>query len=129
MSENMFKKRKNEDRRKQFIEENKEVADKVLFSATSKNKEREIEDKENNETMAKKKISFFKKEKISKNNYNYYLEDKIDEFITILAELSDASKSELVNHFLKMAIIDNIEIQELAKEDKKIKKALENLNN
>ena len=143
MAENMFEIRQN-DRRRQIIEENLDVADQILVTNPNMNilqSENEIgepqeevvieqpEIKEEKPTEIEDspvfKLSLLKKEKIKKNTFNYYLEDALDELAEILADKMGISKSEVVSLLLKSAILTNEDIQNLAKSDSKVEKLLE----
>ena len=139
----MFEIRQN-DRRRQIIEENLDVADQILVTNPNMNilqSENEIgepqeevvieqpEIKEEKPTEIEDspvfKLSLLKKEKIKKNTFNYYLEDALDELAEILADKMGISKSEVVSLLLKSAILTNEDIQNLAKSDSKVEKLLE----
>jgi len=143
MAENMFEIRQN-DRRRQIIEENLDVADQIL--ATNPNmsqvenkieesqeetvveqpeiKEEKPVEQENNPVF---KLSLLKKEKIKKDTFNYYLEDALDDLAGILGNKMGISKSEVVSLLLKSAILTNEDIQGLAETDIEVKKLLEKL--
>lgn len=153
MAENMFEIRKN-DRRKQIIEENLNVADQILATNPSMNilqneseideLQEEVVDKKKVEIVEQKeiqqeqpietedspvqfKLSLLKREKIKKNTFNYYLEDSIDDLAGILSNTMEISKSEVVSLLLKSAILTNEDIQGLAEINEEVKKLLEKL--
>ena len=153
MAENMFEIRKN-DRRKQIIEENLDVADQILSTNPNLNilqneseideLQEEVVDKEKLEVIEQKenqqeqlietedspvqfKLSLLKREKIKKDTYNYYLEDSIDDLAGILSNTMEISKSEVVSLLLKSAILTNEDIQGLAEINEEVKKLLEKL--
>jgi hypothetical protein len=155
MAENMFDVRKN-DRRKQIIEENMDVANQYLATnpnaaiLQNENDIEEIEDMEEKltEELIKEiesaevkveqpieqeskpatfKLSLLKKEKIKKDTYNYYIEDSLDEIVSILSVKMGISKSEVVSLLLKSAILTNDDIQNLSETDIEIKNILEKL--
>lgn len=143
MAENMFELRKKETRRKQFIEENLDVADEIINTNPNLNilkNEKIIENeeiieeetpvveiKEESPTITPFKLSLYKKEKISKDNYSYYLESAIDELAVLIGEKMNISKSEFINLILKSALLTNEDIQELSKIDEKVQNLLEKL--
>ena len=129
----MFEIRKN-DRRKQIIEENLDVADQILSTNPNLNilqneseideLQEEVVDEEKLEVIEQKenqqeqlietedspvqfKLSLLKREKIKKDTYNYYLEDSIDDLAGILSNTMEISKSEVVSLLLKSAILTN----------------------
>jgi len=153
MAENMFEIRKN-DRRKQIIEENLDVADQILSTNPNLNilqneseideLQEEVVDEEKLEVIEQKenqqeqlietedspvqfKLSLLKREKIKKDTYNYYLEDSIDDLAGILSNTMEISKSEVVSLLLKSAILTNEDIQGLAEINEEVKKLLEKL--
>ena len=149
----MFEIRKN-DRRRQIIEENLDVADQILSTNPSINilqNESEINESQEEVVVEEKaevieqkevqqeqpteiednpiqfKLSLLKREKIKKDTYNYYLEDSIDELAGILSDKMEISKSEVVSLLLKSAILTNEDINGLAEADVEVKKLLEKL--
>lgn len=142
MSENMFEVRNKESRRKQFIEENLDVADEIINTnpnVTMFKNEENIKEPENvdtseidnEETDKNEKTEFnfslYKKEKIRKKSYSYYLEEAIDELAILIEQKTDMSKSEFINLILKSALLSNEGVQELAKTDDKVQNILEKL--
>lgn len=142
MSENMFEIRNKESRRKQFIEENLDVADEIINTnpnVTMFKNEENIKEPENvdtseidnEETDKNEKTEFnfslYKKEKIRKKSYSYYLEEAIDELVILIEQKTDMSKSEFINLILKSALSSNEGVQELAKTDDKVQNILEKL--
>lgn len=135
MTENMFEIRKKESRRKQFIEENLDVADEIINTAPLFKNEEIIEDvpaeKEEDTQKADNiipfKLSLYKKEKINKISCTYYLESAIDDLVSLIGEKTAISKSELVNLMLKSSLLSNEDIQELSKYDENIQNLLEKL--
>lgn len=142
MSENMFEIRNKESRRKQFIEENLDVADEIINTnpnVTMFKNEENIKEPENvdtseidnEETDKNEKTEFnfslYKKEKIRKKSYSYYLEEAIDELAILIEQKTDMSKSEFINLILKSALLSNEGVQELAKTDDKVQNILEKL--
>lgn len=153
MAENMFEIRKN-DRRKQIIEENLDVADQILSTNPTMNilqneneinkleeeiiVEEELEVNEHDENQQEQlvevedspiqfKLSLLKKEKIKKDTYNYYLEDSLDELAGILANIMDISKSEVISLLLKSAILTSEDIEDLAENNEEVKKIIDKL--
>ena len=143
MAENMFEIRQN-DRRRQIIEENLDVADQILATNPNMSQvENKIEESQE-ETVVEQpeikeekpveqednpvfKLSLLKKEKIKKDTFNYYLEDALDDLAGILGNKMGISKSEVVSLLLKSAILTNEDIQGLAETDIEVKKLLEKL--
>ena len=143
MAENMFEIRQN-DRRRQIIEENLDVADQILATNPNMSQvENKIEESQE-ETVVEQpeikeekpvkqednpvfKLSLLKKEKIKKDTFNSYLEDALDDLAGILGNKMGISKSEVVSLLLKSAILTNEDIQGLAETDIEVKKLLEKL--
>lgn len=153
MSENMFEIRKI-DRRKQIIEENLDVADKII--ATNPNttilqnekifEESEMENEEiieesiqqNDEIPTGNKdnniipinLLNYKKKESDKGRYTYYLDNEIDELLIAVSEKFEMkSKSILANLLLGATILSNENIQNLADNDEKIKQSFDKLYN
>ena len=113
--ENRFEKAAN-DRRAQFVEENKHVADAIMKSKVES-------EGDSNEGLSLKDI--LSKTKPRKRQCSYYLDSKIDDFFMRFSELTNSSKSELVNQLLTIAILDDPDIRELASANKKIQKLVD----
>ena len=154
MSENMFEIRKS-DRRKQIIEENLDVADKII--ATNPNttiiqnekifEEMKPENEEAvEETIPQKEeipteneevnniiplnLLNYKKKEADKGRYTYYLDNEIDEvWVAVSEKLEIKSKSILANLLLGTTILLNENIQDLANDDEKIKQSFDKLYN
>lgn len=109
--QNRFEKAVN-DRRSQFVKENDHVADSIMQSKIEEN------DKDEDESISLKDL--FAKTKPRKRQCSYYLDSKIDDFFMRFSEVTDSSKSELVNQLLTIAILENSDIQELANSNKKV---------
>lgn len=99
------------ERRSKFIEENEDVADKILST------------RPNSKDNTIKKLLV--KNKPIKRQCSYYLDANIDDFFIGLSEIIEVSKSELVNQLLKIIINEYPEIQEMASDNKKINKILQ----
>ena len=108
-----------EDRRNKFIIENDHVADEMLESRVEP---LEIDEIRERQTIGLKSI--LTKTKPTRRQCSYYLDTKVDDFFMRLAEATSTSKSEIVNQVLMIAISNNPDIQELAKNNKKINKIL-----
>lgn len=148
--ENMFVKNKKEDRRRQFIEENMDVAEQVMSTSPTNilrnedqilETEEKVEDQENIDNALPKnnaeepkenniipfKIVPHPIEKIKKKGRNYYIEEAMDTLAIILSKKMGLSKSEFINLFLKSAVLTNADILEIAKNDEEIQNLLEKL--
>jgi hypothetical protein len=133
MAENLFEIRKN-DRRKQIIDDNIDVADQILATNPLFKSEDIIEDiikeKENSEDSIEKSdkltpinLSDFKKKEIDKGRYTYYLDAEIDKLLIIVSKKFEMkSKSILANLLLGTALLMNEDIQSLSENNKDVKK-------
>ena len=124
MAENLFEIRKN-DRRKQIINENIDVADQILSTnPLFKNEEIiENEPEEEIDKLAPISLSDFKKKDNDKNRYTYYLDSEIDKLlIVVYKKFEMKSKSVLANLLLGNAILTNEDIIALSETDKDVKK-------
>lgn len=137
MAENLFEIRKN-DRRKQIINENLDVADQILatnplFKNEEIIEEEIIENEPEEETiedtveevdkLAPISLSDFKKKDNDKDRYTYYLDSEIDKLLIIVYKKFEMkSKSVLANLLLGNAILTNEDIIALSETDKDVKK-------
>jgi len=137
MAENLFEIRKN-DRRKQIINENIDVADQILSTnplfkneeiVENKPEKEIVEDvveeveKEEIDKLAQFSLSDFKKKDNDKNRYTYYLDSEIDKLLIIIYKKFEMkSKSVLANLLLGNAILTNEDIITLSETDKDVKK-------
>ena len=137
MTENLFEIRKN-DRRKQIINENIDVADQILSTnplfkneeiVENKPEKEIVEDvveeveKEEIDKLAQFSLSDFKKKDNDKNRYTYYLDSEIDKLLIIIYKKFEMkSKSVLANLLLGNAILTNEDIITLSETDKDVKK-------
>lgn len=137
MAENLFEIRKN-DRRKQIINENLDVADQILATnplfkneeiieeetIESEPEEETIEDAvEEVDKLAPINLSDFKKRENDKDRYTYYLDSEIDKLLIIVYKKFEMkSKSVLANLLLGNAILTNEDIIALSETDKDVKK-------
>lgn len=150
MAENMFEIRKN-DRRKQIIAENLDVADQII--ATNPNsdiiqdekvfeeapeKEEIVLEKEEEFSMESEEINDivlpnlldFKKKESDKGRYTYYLDNEIDELLILVSKKFDMkSKSILANLLLGTTILLNENIQVLSENDREINESFMKLFN
>lgn len=132
MAENLFEIRKN-DRRKQIINENIDVADQILSTNPLFKNEEIIENEPEEEIvedtieeidkLAPISLSDFKKKDNDKNRYTYYLDSEIDKLlIVVYKKFEMKSKSVLANLLLGNAILTNEDIIALSETDKDVKK-------
>lgn len=133
MAENLFEIRKN-DRRKQIIDDNIDVADQILATNPLFKSEDIIEDiikeEETSEDSIEKSdkltpinLSDFKKKEIDKGRYTYYLDAEIDKLLIIVSKKFEMkSKSILANLLLGTALLMNEDIQSLSENNKDVKK-------
>ena len=152
MSENMFESRKN-DRRRQIIEENLDVADKIIATnpnTTILQNEKIFEElkPENNEIIEENiqpteesptenedniiplNLLNYKKKESDKGRYTYYLDNEIDELLIAVSDKFEMkSKSILANLLLGTTILLNENIQNLADNDENIKESFDKLYN
>lgn len=141
--ENMFEMRKNESRRKQFVEENLDVADKIINTNPSikpfKAEENLVEEKdnveqteqvitENQEELSQKEnpnslISILLDEDgRTKDSFTYYIDKSINTLTGLIVGDNSRKKSKLINLLLKSAILASEDIQQMATTNKDIKK-------
>lgn len=118
--QNRFEKAAN-DRRAQFVEENDHVADAIM--QTKVDVEDDIDENDTDTALSLKSV--LTKTKPRKRQCSYYLDSKIDDFFMRFSEITDSSKSELINQLLTIAILENPDIQEMASNNKKIQKILD----
>ncbi len=152
MSENMFETRKS-DRRRQIIEENLDVADKIIATnpnTTILQNEKIFEEikPENNEIIEENtqpieesptesedniiplNLLNYKKKESEKGRFTYYLDNEIDELLIAVSDKFEMkSKSILANLLLGTTILLNENIQNLADTDEKIKESFDKLYN
>lgn len=137
MAENLFEIRKN-DRRKQIINENLDVADQILATnplfkneeiieeetIKSEPEEETIEDAvEEVDKLTPISLYDFKKKDNDKDRYTYYLDSEIDKLLIIVYKKFEMkSKSVLANLLLGNAILTNEDITALSETDKDVKK-------
>lgn len=137
MAENLFEIRKN-DRRKQIINENLDVADQILATnplfkneeiineeiIESEPKEETIKDAvEEVDKLSPISLYDFKKKDNDKDRYTYYLDSEIDKLLIIVYKKFEMkSKSVLANLLLGNAILTNEDITALSETDKDVKK-------
>lgn len=133
MAENLFEIRKN-DRRKQIIDDNIDIADQILATNPLFKSEDIIEDiikeEETSEDSIEKSdklthinLSDFKKKEIDKGRYTYYLDAEIDKLLIIVSKKFEMkSKSILANLLLGTALLMNEDIQSLSENNKDVKK-------
>lgn len=146
--ENMFEIRKSEVRRKQFVEENSDIADKIINTNSSvelsKNEE-EIVDKNNSikqiqEYSTPEEIEISQKENTTslistlleedgrtKDSFTYYLDKSINSLAASIVGNNNRKKSKLINLLLKSAILTNEDIKQMAIANKDIQKHLDNI--
>lgn len=141
--ENMFEMRKNESRRKQFVEENLDVADKIINTNPSikpfKAEENLVEEKDNveqteqvitgnQEELSQKEnpnslISILLDEDgRTKDSFTYYIDKSINTLTGLIVGDNSRKKSKLINLLLKSAILASEDIQQMATTNKDIKK-------
>lgn len=150
--DNMFQKRLAEDRRKQFIEDNQEIAEKVLSTEALSNEtqeEKPVSEKINDEKLVniknqeKPEISKIKKRAVDQSNKktnpfkqnnsrigspcSLYIETVINESLEKISEVTGISKSKVLNYLVKEAILNSEELSELAKTNKQIDKIIKDL--
>lgn len=79
------------------------------------------------ETVKKKSAlnSLINKPKIEKGTYGYYIDDKIDVFITKMAKTTKYSKSEVVNQLMTLLITESDIMKELAESSDGIQKIVD----
>lgn len=121
---NMFKQAA-EERRNKFVEDNDHVADEIMATRVDT-----IEEKVQKNSVPSNSLKklLIKDNKPTKRQCSYYLDSNIDDFFMRFGEILDVSKSELVNQLLKIAILENEEILEMSKNNKKVSKLLREFN-
>lgn len=146
--ENMFEVRKNESRRKQFVEENLDVADKIINtnpSIKTFKTEENLEEKNNIEQSTEQVITENQEVILSKDNTNslismlldedgrtkdsftYYLDKSINALAELIVSGNSRKKSKLINLLLKSAILSSEDIQQMATTNKDIQKCLDKI--
>ncbi len=118
--QNRFEKAANE-RRAQLVEENDHVADAIMQTKVDIDSDTDENDIDTSLSLK----SVLTKTKPRKRQCSYYLDSKIDDFFMRFSEITDSSKSELINQLLTIAILGNPDIQEMANSNKKIQKILD----
>lgn len=147
--ENMFEVRKNENRRKQFVEENLDVADKIINTNSSiktfKTEESLVEEKNNIEQSTEQVVTENQEETLPKDNTNslismlldedgrtkdsftYYLDKSINALAELIVSGNSRKKSKLMNLLLKSAILSSEDIKQMATTNNDIQKCLDKI--
>ena len=99
--ENRFEKAAN-DRRVQFVEDNDHVADAIMQTKIEADNNTDENDTDTSLSLK----SVLTKTKPRKRQCSYYLDSKIDDFFMRFSEITDSSKSELINQLLTIAILE-----------------------
>ena len=124
--ENMFSKAKTERRRDEFIKQNMDTADEIIQSGKEKiDRELLVSDKDN---FLIKNLKEHQAEANKKIRRTITLKKSIDDFYNHICEITGISRSEMIENLLEMAITDNKAIVELARENKEVKKLVEEFN-
>lgn len=106
----------NEPRRRRIVEESSSVAN--MYSATqteNKIKEKAID-------------SILTKSKTKKDSFNYYLDIRVDAFLSGMHAITGNSKSEILNTLMTILIQDSDVVKSMATQNKKIEKLVDRFN-
>lgn len=120
---NMFEKSQ-EDRRKKFVNENDYVADDIVSRPSDK-----VEGVVIKKGEGRSDNFLINQEERPKKRSGLYVEDRIDEFISKLSEISFVSKTGIVNQFLTDSIMYHEDMVELRAKDERVQKLYDDFIN